>query len=308
MDSIRLNQTNRLMLDHISASFAVDETIDIFKSRDVTVQWSVIESSAAEGHPKGQHNYGLVSGPEGIAVSVHHNLFAHHKNRCPAIANGPAEVLNNVMYDVRHGFVHHNPASGPFNIAGNYFRRGPSDILYPFYFDDENGFKDAELRYWVHGNYIDDPDGSGCKGAVENPWRECQQELLAPESLRSARRFDFSTSGACYVPVTVEPAHSAYQRVLAHAGAFPRDEVTRRTLRDVETRGGKWGAYDVDLMTGLTPSEPPADRDGDGMPDDWERAHGLDPSDGNDHRKRTPSGYTAIEVYLNELAEQLVQN
>ncbi|MCP4448705.1 MAG: pectate lyase precursor, partial [Myxococcales bacterium] len=63
-------------------------------------------------YPEGEHNYGLINGPDGQRVSLHHNLFAHHKNRSPAIANGPAEIRNNIMFNVRHGFIHHNPASG----------------------------------------------------------------------------------------------------------------------------------------------------------------------------------------------------
>lgn len=46
--------------------------------------------------------------------------------------------------------------------------------------------------------------------------------------------------------------------------------------------------------------------DDDGMPDAWETDHGLDPVDGSDHSTVMPSGYTAIEVYINELADGIV--
>jgi hypothetical protein len=48
------------------------------------------------------------------------------------------------------------------------------------------------------------------------------------------------------------------------------------------------------------------DADNDGMADAWESAHGLDPSNGNDHSTVLAGGYTAIESYINELADQLV--
>ncbi len=53
------------------------------------------------------------------------------------------------------------------------------------------------------------------------------------------------------------------------------------------------------------PPDPPTDRDNDGMPDDWERSRGLDPS-APDHNGLVLSatGYTNLEVYLAELAEQ----
>ena len=61
-----------------------------------------------------------------------------------------------------------------------------------------------------------------------------------------------------------------------------------------------------DLLEGMTPTEPPTDADADGMADEWENEHGLDPSDGSDHTTVLPSGYTAIEEYINELAEELL--
>jgi hypothetical protein len=42
------------------------------------------------------------------------------------------------------------------------------------------------------------------------------------------------------------------------------------------------------------------------MPDNWEIAHGRNPQDGTDHNIPMPSGYTAIEEYINELADDLV--
>ena len=40
------------------------------------------------------------------------------------------------------------------------------------------------------------------------------------------------------------------------------------------------------------------DTDGDGMPDEWERANGFDPSDAADGNYINPEGYTALEKYL----------
>jgi pectate lyase len=45
--------------------------------------------------------------------------------------------------------------------------------------------------------------------------------------------------------------------------------------------------------------EAPADVDGDGMPDAWELAHGLDPADPRDGASvYGEAGYTALETYL----------
>ena len=47
----------------------------------------------------------------------------------------------------------------------------------------------------------------------------------------------------------------------------------------------------------------PADGDRDGMPDEWERARGLDPGDPRDGAGVAGrEGFTHLEVYLNERA------
>jgi hypothetical protein len=49
------------------------------------------------------------------------------------------------------------------------------------------------------------------------------------------------------------------------------------------------------------------DADQDGIADDWEQAHGLTPADPADGNQRSPSGYTFLERYCHERAEQLIQ-
>jgi hypothetical protein len=55
----------------------------------------------------------------------------------------------------------------------------------------------------------------------------------------------------------------------------------------------------------LRSEPPPVDTDHDGIPDDWEKAHGLNPNDPAD-RNAIPDndGYTNIEKYLNSLCPQ----
>ncbi len=305
-DAIQFSLNHHFIFDHVSVSGGVDETVDLYSAQDATVQWSTIESSATSGHPEGLHNYGLINGPDGVRVSIHHNLFAHHRNRCPALANGPAEMINNVVYNVRHGFVHHNPASGPFNLIGNTFVTGSDDSLFPFFFDDENSSPAADLSYYLSDNWLDGTNSDCSEGELTDPWGQCDYDLYAPESLRADAQHDFSDSGDAYYPTDVHAASEAYQAVLDWAGAQPRDVIAARSAQETTDRTGEWGArIPSDLLEGLSPGSPPTDDDDDGMADDWETEHGLDPSDGTDHATEMDSGYTAIEEYLNELAAGL---
>lgn len=310
-DSIQFSRNSNVMLDHVSVAFGVDETIDMYEARNITLQWSSIEMSRTSGHPEGQHNYGFISGPNSFNVSLHHNLFVHHKNRNPAIASGPADIINNVAYNVRHGFVHHNPASGQFNIVGNYYKDGTNDNLHPFYFDDENnGSGNNAPTYYLADNFIDDPNTAGCNGLIQNPWTECDPaDLYLPSSHRSNTEFDFSNSNQNYRSITRHSSLSAYAFVLAQSGAFPRDIVTQNSISQTENRTGSWGAiYPTDYMEGLSVTEKPTDTDNDGIPDAWEISHGLNPNDSTDNNTIMPSNYTAIEEYINELADNLISN
>jgi hypothetical protein len=294
-DAIQFSQNERVILDHVSCSWACDETVDIYSARDVTVQWCTIEESVVRGHPEGRHNYGLISGPRGERVSIHHTLFVHHARRCPAIANGPADIRNNVVYNFRDGLSHegHPPNDRGFNLIANYYKRGPSDPkIFPFCFR-------GTVSYYLRDNYI-----HGI-GLVQDPWAEADKlpgfRYYAKHGRKAPEEFSVA-------PVITHEPEKAYELVLARAGCFPRDTVTKRVIRETRAGTGSWGRPGgEDLMEGLTPADPPDDGDGDGMPDEWEKAHGLDPKDGADHVTRMPSGYTAVEEYANERAQRLIE-
>ena len=293
-DAIQFSENKRVILDHVSCAWAADESIDIFGAQDVTIQWCSIEESLTTGHPEGQHNYGLISGPDGKRVSIHHNLFAHHRRRCPAIANGPADVRNNVIYDFRDGFLHDNPPNdGGYNIVGNYYKRGPSDKkIFPFCFRNQ-------VRYYVRDNFIDGI------GVIQDPWAEAEKLEGLKYYAKSGRMAEQETTVA---KVTTHSPTDAYTIVLQQAGGLPRDAVTKRIVQEVRDGTGSWGRKPQDdLLAGLTPAKPPQDSDSDGVPDEWESQHGLNPHRGDDHNKIMPSGYTAVEEYANELAAQLIQ-
>jgi pectate lyase len=295
-DTLRFSVNDRVMLDHVSASFGVDETLDNYEGRDMTLQWSILGEAATDGHPEGGHNYGMLN--DGGRVSVHHNLFAHNRNRNPALGEGPCEARNNVVYNVRHGFVHHNEASGQFAIVGNYYRQGPQDSLIPFFFDGDP-FDGAS--YYLRDNYVDDP--GELEASVDNPWDNTDyfDNLGADESLRTDTEPVFSGGG--YVRVTTQSSEAARDLVIEQAGAFPRDAIDLEMLSDFAARTGEWGArYRSDLYAGLSACAPPADSDGDGISDAWESEHGLDPDDAGDNQTPQADGYPAIESYLAELA------
>jgi hypothetical protein len=76
-----------------------------------------------------------------------------------------------------------------------------------------------------------------------------------------------------------------------------------RILGDVRNGTGKIIRYENEL--GAWPEykggEALHDSDNDGTPDDWEKAHGLNPNDPSDANHITADDYTNLEHYLNSL-------
>ena len=252
-DALQFSENKRVILDHVSAAWGADETLDIYGAQDVTVQWCTLEESVTEGHPKGRHNFGLISGPQGARVSIHHTLFAHHSRRCPAIANGPADVRNNVVYNFRDGFGHENdPNDRGYNVVGNYYKRGPSDPkIFPFCFR-------PDVSYFLRDNYIHGV------GLIQDPWAEADKHAglayYAAKGRKAAEEVETPK-------VTTHSPEEAYKLVLQQAGGWPRDAVTRRIVQEVESGSGSWGKKpQAELLEGLTPGQTPPTRTTTGSP------------------------------------------
>lgn len=309
--------TFNLMLDHLSLSWGNDEVIDLYHAHDVTLQWCTVEESDDTGHDKGEHNFGLISAAEDSgAISLHHNLWAHHARRVPCLApyreNAASEFCNNVIYNCRGGYTddgHGNRAKSPVHLYKNYYLRGPQTEgrMYPFalsprmdYYVRDNYFADwgyqHHPKHWQYGG--DTPRWL----QFNNNGRELDQPADAP-------------------PIKTLDAREAFDQVLATAGSWPRDRVTQRTTDEVRHKSGKWGRNapaelsDDWYLKGLTVTESPLDSDNDGLPDGWENARGLNPREAADANYVVPAGtspndrhlgYTWLEFYLNELADGLV--
>lgn len=312
-DAVQFSANQLLMLDHVDFSHSVDEILDLYDgARDISVQWSNLSFSVyGGGHPDGAgHNFGMLNGPNGGRISVHHNLFAHNRARSPAISYGPAEVINNVVYNAREGFVHHNPAVGQFNLIGNTYKDGPSGTLIPMFFDPEN--EPPPSAYHVGGNRVIDP--GVFEGIVDNPFTTpgfgdaygfycCGIE---PAMFANASPFPYG-GYAGRVAVTVQNVDLAYAEVLAKAGAWPRDRISQWSVEETANRTGSWGnRRPSNWMEGLTAGTAPLDSDGDAMPDSWELGRGLNPNSAADVHQVLAGGYPAVETWINEMADALI--
>ncbi|WP_444855421.1 pectate lyase family protein [Sphingosinicella sp.] len=300
-DSIWIERGRRIILDHVSASWSIDETLSA-SSRypngdgyyDLTVQWSIIaESLRRSHHSEGEHGYGsLIRGGHGARVSFHHNLWAHHVARMPRPGNyngpevdsqGPLmEFRSNLFYNWGRGFAGYDEdeaARISYAFIDNAYISGP-DSGGQLAFRERNRL----ARAWFAGNSMN--------GVIPaDPWSLVTGTI--PEGYRLPSPPDIA-------PVASDPAPSAYERVLAHAGAWPRDSADARVAASVRTRSGRHvdSQQEVGGWPELAAGRPAPDRDGDGMPDAWERAHALDPARPDGNADRDGDGMTNLEDWL----------
>ncbi len=302
MDALAVAGCEDVIIDHCSTSWSNDETLSVTRDPDrITVQWCMIaESLNRSHHHKGAHGYGsLISGEDG-GVTYHHNVYAHHNSRNPRPTGDADEYgfildfRNNVIYDWGQTAGYNHGEYLQMNYVGNYLKSGPSTQ------DDERGiaFKVGGVftRIFLDDNYIDGfPEKNRDNWLMMRPPRDFTEDealvIRAPEPF---------PAGA----VKTDPVEVAYQRVLENVGAVlpVRDAVDARIVEEIKTGGGK--IIDSQAEVGSWPEyrggPAPADGDEDGMPDAWEKKHGLNPADASDNSSDADSdGYTNIEEYLN---------
>ena len=128
--------------------------------------------------------------------------------------------------------------------------------------------------------------------------------------------------------VTTHSAAEAYEKVLAYVGAsLYRDEIDARYMEEAKTGTATYkgsitnspgiidkvadvnGYTEANFGTGSRPAD--FDTDKDGIPDEWEKANGLNPNDASDaltYSLDKKGYYTNIEVYANSLVEYIMKS
>jgi hypothetical protein len=304
-DGISIIRQKNIIVDHSTFSWGTDESASFYDNENFTLQWSIVsESLNSSVHKKGEHGYGGIWGGKG--ASFHHNLLAHHKSRNPRF-NGArtfkqdqpelevADFRNNVIYNWRANSAYAGE-EGNYNMVNNYYKAGPAT---------NKNVQDRIVEVWApYGNFY----------VAEN-----YVDGFPEVTQQNAKGVDGEEPETALVqqPVKVvalpeQSAEEAYAAVLANAGAsFRRDAADSRLVQEVRSGTATYGRekdgiidsqQDVGGWPELAAAEAQADKDGDGMPDAWEKEKGLNPESPSDAAAYTLSqDYTNIEVYLNSL-------
>ena len=340
-----------IIIDHCSVSWSIDECLSVYGNKNTTVQWCLVAQSLQDaGHSKGAHGYGGNWG--GSGASFHHNLLAHHESRTPRLGPRYTTQLDERM-DMRNNVIYNYAGNGCYggeamhvNIVNNYYKPGPGTAQisstkqrriasvgirtdsYIKSYPDYAPTLHIWGKYYVDGNvnpkYSDVTEDNWTYG-MYNQINADNNDGLYDDAVKDSIRLREPID---YVLTTTHSAETAYERVLAYAGACKvRDSFDEQMVSDVrngeasatgkgnhkgivdsqndnkpEGAGDDWSAWPV-----LNSETAPADSDGDGMPDAWETANGLNPQDGSDGKQQATDGYTNLEHYLNSLVADITE-
>ncbi len=304
-DAIGGRFQKNIIFDHVSASWSTDETMSLYHNDSTTVQWCII-SEACEKYENGVgigHRFGGIWGND--YGTWHHNLIANNDSRNPRWGSGVGynDYRNNVLYNWGYQGAYGGEATQPgdarytfstINIVANYYKSGPATGPKSLIVNPSARSATDKGSWYVSDNYV-----NGYPDVTDDNWK----------GVTGNNYIKMSTPWNA-MPIKQQTAEQAYLSVLDYAGClFPnRDSVDARIVKDARNGTYTYGnngiitvPEDVGGWPILAAGTPYTDSDHDGMSDEWETAHGLNPSDPSDRNGIGEGGYTNLEVFLYEL-------
>ena len=280
--TLTMDYAKNVILDHCSISWGRWDNVHIKDATDITYQYCII----SEGIDP-QRFGAITDGTRNWTVS--HCLWANNKSRNPKM-KCHLQYYNNVVYNCRLGIVGgHSAADHYQDVMNNYFIAGPSSGQQDSYFSNWT----ATDHLYSAGNYTDSNRDGKLNG-----------RLITDHNKATPME---RPNHQCPGPTDLETAEEAFSSVLEHAGASRvRDSHDRRVIAQLASLGTEGALLDSERDAGgigtLAGGAAPTDTDGDGMPDEWEKAHGTDPAKPDANADADGNGYTNIEDYINSLA------
>ncbi len=320
-DAIGGNPIGNIMIDHVSASWGLDENMSMYrhmyndstgKAEDKfpTVNITIQNSIFGEALDTWNHAFGSTLGGENCAFV--RNLWANNAGRNPSVGwNGIFNFANNVVFNWVHRSIDGGDYRAQFNIINNYFQPGPATpknnvghrILKP-----ESGR--SKLKEKVYGRaYVNGNIMEGYPDITKDNWNGGVQVEEMPNTGEYTSEIKWKTP-LPMPAMTILPAAAAKTYVLANAGALlpKRDAVDARIVEQVRTgkivysdnvklpetqfkhRRMPIDSYKIGIITdpaqvGGYPEykgAPYKDSDNDGIPDEWEKKKGLNPNNAAD--------------------------
>ncbi len=254
-DAIGGNPVGNIMIDHVSASWGLDENMSMYRhmyndstgkaeEKRGTVNITIQNSIFSEALDTWNHAFGSTLGGENCTFM--RNLWANNAARNPSIGwNGLFNFYNNVVYNWVHRSIDGGDYQATYNIVNNYFKPGPATplnqpvsyrILKP-----ESGR--SKLPYVVFGRaHVKGNIVEGNEKVTANNWDGgVQLENKKGDAMTYAEAQPYFAAMSVKEPFPhasfpVMTAKETYGFVLEHAGATlpKRDPIDTRVVGDVK--------------------------------------------------------------------------
>ncbi len=325
-DAITVDRSRRVIIDHCSVSWAVDENLTVTgppftgsnpdqwrqnQSLEVTLSNNLIAEGLFNAtHSDGAHSRGTLIMDNVNRLVITRNLYAHNDQRNPLFKAGSRAIAaNNLIYNPGLAAMHYayvpnewaglTPEPALVSAIGNVFQVGPDSFFFPSLF-----FKgDGPMQGYFEDNLRLNRSGFEDPNIYE--FAELSGIFLREITDPSTRVPTPPISHSSVIPM---PSDQVQPSVINRSGARPWeiDPVDARIKAEVITLTGRIinSENDVGGFPSLpaTSRQPGWDTDRDGIPDDWERLRGLNPgrTDSNRYDLST-AGYTNLEMYLIDL-------
>lgn len=306
-DAIQINGASNVVIDHVSASWGEDETVQTwFGSHDITFSWCLVSEALDKSrHPKGRHGGGFLVGDGSERITIHHCLIAHNDFRNPLISQSSlVDLIENVIYNWGRSAAeiysdNKTDLATQLNFIGNVFINGPSSSSGLFELVINSEPKEGKALPLIYAKDNMGPSrtspGSDEYALISLGWGG----KPIPDEYRAAKPFETKSVSRLQES---DPTNS----VLVGAGAtLPRrDAVDRRLAESLRKKQGRMinSPSEAGGYPNMKGGKPPLDSDHDGMPDEWEKKIGLNPRDPSDAAgDHNGDGYTNIEEYLHLL-------
>jgi pectate lyase len=276
-DCLQILGGYNIVIDHVSASWGIDENISVWGSNihDLTISNCLIAEGLQNSvHTEGRHSKGLLIGGKGNNpknVAIIKNLFAHNHERNPQLKGGTtAVVANNLVYNSNNqyswilasrdkveetnlgSFIGNVGKDGPDALNATFIRISPTILPGSRFYQEDN----------LH---------------LSRPWA----------TFKDGAQVMVESAPVAFSPHRILPAGETMDHVLRNAGSRPacRDAVDDRianpeageivrgagSVRDHSA--GLWPSYPTVHLPFMTGISPHGDFDGDGYSNVEELLH-----------------------------------
>jgi hypothetical protein len=319
LDGMGMAGTDHSIIDHCSISWTQDESFSSRAAKNITLQRTLIsEALNIAGHSsyeKGKQ-HGFAASIGGDVGSFHHNLLVHCAGRNWSLAGGldkggvhtgRLDIRNNVVYNWGHRTT--DGGVMELNFVNNYYKPGPASRVFHVLMPERN-HQFGPQDYFVIGNvmeskYDENQRYAGVRAPRDEPMENflVEQPFFDPhvktQSAKAAYR-DVLRDVGCNVPMLDDHDKRVIEETRAGTTTYQGSVSGLPGLPDSQEDVGGWEEYPE--------VQRPAnwDTDQDGLPNDWEASHGLNPNSpagdfSDSNGDPDGDGYTNLDDYLHSL-------